>query len=97
VIVVVLAVLALACAGTALEMLGPQCTSLECEVIGASPSITAYQYIEGALTLVSTFGALEFGYIAVTGHSLSRRKTAYAWTGGVLAFFLLAFVFDAVA
>lgn len=89
---VALAVLALACAGTALEMLGPECASLGCEVIGASPSVTVYQYIGAALTLVSTFGVLEFGYMAVTGHFLKQRNGVYAWTAGLLACFVLLFV-----
>ena len=89
---VALAVLALACAGTALEMLGPECTSLGCEVIGASPSVTVYQYIEAALTLVSTFGALECGYMAITADFLKQRRGVYAWTAALLACFVLLFV-----
>lgn len=89
---VALAVLALACAGTALEVLGPECTSLGCEVIGASPSVTVYQYIEAALTLVSTFGALECGYMAVTADFLKQRRGVYAWTAALLACFVLLFV-----
>jgi hypothetical protein len=73
-----LAIWALACAVAALQLLGPESDSLEAQVLGASPTVTVYQYIEAALALVSTLGAFELACLAHSGHFFPRRRCAQA-------------------
>lgn len=71
----VLAISALACAGAALQVLGAQSDTLEAQILGASPTVTVFQYIEAVMTLLCAFGSSEFGCLALSGHFLFRRRS----------------------
>jgi hypothetical protein len=53
----------------ALQLLGAQSRTFEAQVLGASPTVTVFQYIEPALALVSAFEVLEFRCVALSRHS----------------------------
>jgi hypothetical protein len=66
-------------------------------MVGASPTVTQFQYIEAALTVVGVCSTIELGWMGVAGQFGHRNKSAYltaAWLCACFAgyFALLALI-----
>jgi len=72
----------------ALQLLGAQCATVQCQVLGASPTATAFQYVEAVLSAIGVCATIEVGSLAFTGkfgHRIREARLAAAvWCAGLV-------------